>query len=240
MIEEMDIINNLNTGRVIFENVPDNLKPFWSGLILSRFNNYVKNIPDSIKELYQIIENENRWTEAYVQFSKIRQFVLDNKYDLPNSYLLLAEKTAKVTYNASGQSAPFDANSGWYISSLALQIANYFENDRLKEEVKVTVLLFNGNKKFKSNIQAAKDFLIHRKIDEILRFDWNPIGLNNVDDPSDEYISYVSEIFRLKKSGASRKEIAKCLLNIEIERMGFSGAMEDCLVIADKIIGVSY
>lgn len=240
MNEERDIIDDLNIGRLIFENVPDNLKPFWSGLILSRFNSHVKNIPDSIKELYQIIENENRWTEAHVQFSKIRQFVLDNKYDLPNSYLLLAEKTAKVTYNASGQSAPFDANSGWYISSLALQIANYFESDRLKEEVKVAVLLFNGNKKFKSNIQAAKEFLIYRKIDEILRFDWNPIGLNHIDDPRDEYISYVPEIFHLKKTGAGKQEIAKYLFKIETERMGISGAMEACLIIANKIVGASY
>lgn len=239
-MEEKDIVNDLNIGRVIFENVPDSLKPFWSGLILSRFNSYIKDIPDSIKELYPIIERKNRWAEAYPQFMIIRQSVLDNKYDLPESFLLLAEKTAKVTYNASGQSAPFDTNSGWYIANLALQAANCFENDRLKEEVLATILLFSSNKKFKSNIQAAKEFLIYRKIDEILRFDWNPIGLNHIDDPRDEYKSYVPEIFHLKRTGAGKQEIANYLFEIETERMGVSGAMDACLIIANKIIEASY
>ncbi|RZL14409.1 MAG: hypothetical protein EOO62_05525, partial [Hymenobacter sp.] len=36
-------------------------------------------------------------------------FLLENKNYQPEAYLLLAELVAKVTYNASGQSAPFDS-----------------------------------------------------------------------------------------------------------------------------------
>jgi hypothetical protein len=49
----------------------------------------------------------------------------------PESFLLLAETIAKVTYNASGQPAPFDFGSGWYIPSLAFQTALSFKDDRL-------------------------------------------------------------------------------------------------------------
>lgn len=63
-----DFKGNLAIGKLIFEDVPDNLKPFWSGLILSSFNDYVKYIPDSIGELYLIIDHENRWVEAHAQF----------------------------------------------------------------------------------------------------------------------------------------------------------------------------
>lgn len=61
------------------------------------------------------------------------------------SFLLLAENIAKVTYNASGQPAPFDADSGWYIPSLALQTARSFKDTRLMDEVQATILVFSNN-----------------------------------------------------------------------------------------------
>ncbi len=237
MIEKKDIETDLNIGKAIFENVPDSLKPYWSGLILLVFNNYIKEIPNSVKELYSIIDDQDRWTEAHSQFSKIRIFLLDNRCFQPESFLLLAEKIAKVTYNASGKSAPFDADSGWYIPSLALQTACIFKDTRLMDEIQAIILLFN-NKHFKNNIQAAKEFLIYRKIDEILWFDWDPIGINDIDDARDEYESYVTEIFNLKKATVGRQEIAKSLLKIETEKMGLNGTLENCLSIADKIISL--
>jgi len=192
MIEKEDIETDLNIGKAIFENVPSSLKPYWSGLILSTFNNYIKEIPNSVRELHSIIDDKNRWSEAHGQFSKIREFLLDHKNFLHESFLLLAEKIAKVTYNASGKPAPFDSDSGWYIPSLALQTARSFKDIRLMNEIQAIILLFN-NKNFRNNIQAAKEFLIYRKIDEILWFDWDPIGISDVDDARDEYESYVAD-----------------------------------------------
>jgi len=169
--ETHDIKTDIKIGREIFENIPNDIKPGWAGLVLSRFDNYVKGIPTSIKELYSIIDSKDRWNEAHGQFNKIRQFLLDNKDFKPEAYLLLAEKVAKITYNSSGQPAPFDSDSGFYIPSLALQTAGNFEDNRLEEEVKSTILLFNRNKKFKDNLNAAKDFLLYKKIDDILWFD---------------------------------------------------------------------
>jgi len=232
-----DIKNNLKIGEEIFENIPNDIRPRWGLLILSRFDNYIKDIPTSIKELYPIIENQERWRQAHGQFSKIRKFLLNNKSYKPEAYLLLAENVAKITYNATGDPAPFDYDSGWYIPICALKAAEVFEDDRLEEDVKAAILLFSRNEKFKVNLSAAKEYLIYKKIDDILWFDWDPIGIIDMA-PRDEYQGYVPEIYNLKKSGAQRDEIAARLFKLQVDRMGVTGDLERLKKIADKIIQV--
>jgi len=236
--EEYDIKTNIKIGQQIFENIPNDIRPSWAGLVLSRFDHYIKNIPTPIIDLYPIIANKDRWREAHEQFSKIRQFFLDNKNYQPESYLILAELVAKITYNASGQPAPFDSDSGHYIARSALRATEHFDDNRLEEEVKSTILLFNRNKKFKDSLTAAKDFLLYKKIDDILWFDWDPIGVNDLA-PRDEYQSYVPEIFGLVKAKADRQEIANRLHKLETENMGMGGTIENCLTIADKILNAT-
>ena len=235
MSENYDIKTRIEIGRQIFENIPDEIKPCWAGLILSRFDNYLENIPTPIRELFPIIDNKEKWKSAHKQFTKIREFGLDNLKYRPE-YLRLAELVAKVTYNASGEPAPFDSDSGHYIASFALKAAEHFDDNRLEEEVKSAILLFNRNKKFKNNLTAAKDFLLYKKIDDILWFDWDPIGVNGFA-PRDEYQSYIPEIFRLVKAEANRQTIADRLLKIETEDIGMNGTIENCLKVADKILG---
>jgi len=236
-MEKIDISNNIEIGKQIFEKIPNDLIPCWAGLILSLFDNNVKDIPTEIKDIYSIIDDPNRWAEAHKQFTKIRLFNLKNKDYKPESYLLLAEMVAKVTYNSSGRPAPFDKDNGWHIASLALKAAKYFDKDHLEEEVKSVILIFNRNKELRKNLATAKDFLIYKKIDDILWYDWDSIGIKDMA-PRDEYQSYVPRIFRLKKSGADRQEIANLLLRLETETMGMGGKLESCLAIADKIIAV--
>lgn len=222
-------------GEQIFENLPNDIRPGWAGFVLSRFDNYLKNIPTFVLDLYPIIDNKSRWPEAHEQFTKIRVFGLENKKYEPEIYLRLAELVAKVTFNASGQPAPFDSDSGHYITSLALKATEYFGDNRLEEEVKSAILLFSRNKKFKVNLTATKDFLLYKKIDDILWFDWDPMGVNDTG-PRDEYQCYVPEIFGLVMSKAERQEIAKRLFKLETENMGMEGKLEGCLSVADKIL----
>jgi hypothetical protein len=233
--EQQDIKTNIKIGQQIFENLPNDIRPGWAGLVLSRFDHYIKDIPTSILELYPIIENKDRWKEAHEQFSKIRVFGLENKNYKAGNYLRLAELTAKVTYNASGQPAPFDSDSGNNIPSFALKATEHFDDNRLEEEVKSAILLFNRNKKLKKSFTAAKDFLLYKKIEDILWFEWDPIGINDRA-PRDEYQAYAPQIFRLVKSKADRQEIANRLHKLETENMGMRGAIENCLAIAEKIL----
>lgn len=232
--EQYDIKNNIKIGQEIFENLTHDIRPGWAGLVLSRFDHYLKDIPTSIRELYPIIDDKDRWKEAHKQFTKIRVFGLENKNYEPNN-LRLAEVVAKVTYNASGQSAPFDSDSGHYLASLALKATEYFQDNRLIVEVQSAILLFSRNKKFKDNLTVAEDFLLYKKIDNILWFDWDPIAVNDIAQ-RDEYKSYVPEIFRLVKAKSGRQEIANILYKFETENMGMSGTIENCLTIADKIL----
>ena len=236
--DQYDIKTNIAIGKQIFESLLNDIRPGWAGLVLSRFDHYIKPVPSSIIELYSIIDNKERWTEAHGQFDKIRRFLLNNKRYQPEAYLLLAELVAKVTYNASGQPAPFDSDSGHYIASLALKAAEHFNDTRLEEDLKYVILLVNRNTKFRESLIAAKDLFLYKKIDDILWFDWDPIGINDTA-PRDEYQSYVPEIFGLVKANADRKEIANTLFRLETEKMGMRGTFENCLTIADKILQVS-
>lgn len=233
--EQHNIKTNIKIGQQIFEDLPNDIRPGWAGLVLSRFDHYVKDIPTSILELYPIIDSKDRWKEAHGQFSKIRVFGLGNINYKPENYLRLSELVAKVTYNASGQLAPFDSNSGHYIASLALKVTEHFDDNTLEEEVKSSILLFSRNNKLKNNLTAASDFLLYKKIDDILWFDWDPIGINDIA-PRDEYQSYIPEIFGLVKAKADIQVIASRLHKLETDNMGMSGTLKNCLIIADKIL----
>jgi hypothetical protein len=77
--------------------------------------------------------------------------------------------------------------------------------------------------------------LLYKNIDEILWNDWDPIGINDVA-PRDEYQSYTPEIFTLKLNGAEKEMIALKLFEIETKTMGLFGNIENCRLVATKII----
>ncbi len=229
------IMTDIQIGRQIFDDIPNNIKPGWAGLILSRFGNYVQHVPAAINELYPIIKKQETWKHAHHQYEKIRRLLPVNKKYLPEAYLLLAGNVAKVTYNCSNEPAPFNDDSGWHIPRLALQAATYFDDNRLEHEVRSGILIFERNKQLKNDLTTAKDFLLYEAIDDILWFEWDPIGVKDFA-PRDEYQSYVPEIFALKKSGAGSIEIAKRLSKLATESMGMGGTFENYLAIADKIV----
>ncbi|MBE9597881.1 hypothetical protein [Pedobacter sp. MC2016-24] len=231
-----DIKTNIKIGEQIFEAVPSSLKPKWAGIILNKFNRYITEIPE-IKELTEIIKKSDRWHEAHEQFGLIRRFLLDNTNYTPQEYILLAESIAKITYNSSREPAPFDFDSGYYVPSLALKAAEFFQDERLQEDIKTTLLLFSRNKNLKTDLSKAREILLYQQIDDILWYDWDPIGINDMA-PSDEYQSYTPQIFGLVKSNTDRMFIAKTLFKIETYNMGLAGNIEKCLRIADKILAI--
>ena len=59
-----DIKTNIEIGKQIFEAAPMNPKPMWAGIILNKFNKYIKEIPEPIRRLNDIIKKTDRWHEA--------------------------------------------------------------------------------------------------------------------------------------------------------------------------------
>jgi hypothetical protein len=80
---------------------------------------------------------------------------------------------------------------------------------------------------------SERDQKIYGEIDEILYFDWNPIGDREL--PRDEYQSYTPKIFNLKKLGSSCETIAQTLCEFEFFIMGQFGDIERCRRVAKRI-----
>jgi hypothetical protein len=63
---------------------------------------------------------------------------------------------------------------------------------------------------------------IQRSIAEVLRRNWDPIGIRDMPDSSDEYDAYVGGVYRLLVSGASVRELAEHLAAVDTEALGFA------------------
>jgi hypothetical protein len=73
----------------------------------------------------------------------------------------------------------------------------------------------------------------YKRIDEILYYEWNPIGDNEL--PKDEYHQYLPQVFSLKIHNADIDKIAAYLYQIETENIGVAGNIQHCKMVAGMI-----
>jgi len=59
-----------------------------------------------------------------------------------------------------------------------------------------------------------------RRIDEVLHYLWDPIGVGGVPEARDEYSSYAGVVQSMMKKGAECKEISQYLVRIRADHMG--------------------
>ena len=74
------------------------------------------------------------------------------------------------------------------------------------------------------------------RIDEVLHYLWDPIGISDTPEARDEYYDYAAHVFSLCKSKASKSDIANYLSYVVNERMGLSRGSEHDLKITDIIL----
>lgn len=60
------------------------------------------------------------------------------------------------------------------------------------------------------------------RCDEVLHYLWDPIGVAGEACARDEYETYVPRILRMVLEGASRDEIARALVRLQVEHIGVS------------------
>lgn len=215
-----EIINNITEGRRIFETVPSAVRPCWGGLLLARFREAMgEALPVPMAGLQEICDDPTRWNEAYDQFQKIRCFGREHDCALQN-FLLLAEKIAKVTFNATDPPARFDDNSGWFIPKLCLLAAR--ERDETWDLAFLSALvMFDGRRDDTENIATPKAFRGWRRVDEILFYDWDPIGICDNFSCRDEYEGYVTGVLLAATSAKNTvDDIADHLRHVEEQEMG--------------------
>lgn len=63
---------------------------------------------------------------------------------------------------------------------------------------------------------------LFQRIDEILYYVWDPIGVCGVPAARDEYSGYVPLVFKLLMRGATELEVAQYLMNVACDNMGLS------------------
>lgn len=79
---------------------------------------------------------------------------------------------------------------------------------------------------------------LYNKIDEILWLEWDPIGINDMEGPRDEYCGYIPELINLKMKNVKELEISNFLFEIETINMGLFGNKENCEKVAELIIKI--
>jgi hypothetical protein len=111
-------------GRLIYEALPNDRRPFWAADILDLClgalpsTDELEDAIDEMEDLCALARRALTWRDAHDAFSRVRDHTLaeDRTHAGGPVYVALlevAENVAKVTYNASGQPAPFDYNCGY-------------------------------------------------------------------------------------------------------------------------------
>ena len=63
---------------------------------------------------------------------------------------------------------------------------------------------------------------LYGRVDEVLTYVWDPIGIAIVAEARDEYQGYLPKVFKLVLNSQPTKTITDYLLQIETESMGFN------------------
>ena len=120
--------DSLEAGRLIYEQISSDQRPLWAASILDLCRSLIPAVPE-IDAIYDIALNRSRWKAAHAAFWPVRDLTLKAERSkstdpLYAGILYVTENAAKVTYNASGDPAPFDDDAGWWLVSNLRHVAD--------------------------------------------------------------------------------------------------------------------
>jgi hypothetical protein len=137
----------LEAGKLLYERLEPGRRPGWAVAVLDACCSAVSAVPAEVEAVREIALTPARWTEAHAAFQAVRMLVLLNERRSPKArtigdeMLYLAENVAKVTYNASGASAPFDHDAGWWVAKIARSIVERSKDSGLEDRVWKTLAM---------------------------------------------------------------------------------------------------
>jgi hypothetical protein len=70
---------------------------------------------------------------------------------------------------------------------------------------------------------------LYLRVDEVLHYLWDPIGVSGIPMARDEYQSYVPQVVMLLKENANAEQIANYLNEVVTKRMGLSENLDATL-----------
>jgi hypothetical protein len=83
---------------------------------------------------------------------------------------------------------------------------------------------------------SANEKELYRRVDEILHYIWDPIGVSDIPLARDEYHSYLPKVFNLVISDAKYHEISDYLVKVESGSMGMSASSGKANEVAKLLI----
>jgi hypothetical protein len=133
-------------GRLVYETIPEQEHGQWALCVLALALKYAPASNYQVRWFLRVSRWRYLWFTAHSHFDAIRRVTLKfekrkqrsnslTKNDESRYHLcLLAEKVAKVVYNTTDPSGPFDANSGWYIVPALHGLLEVCEDERFNRE----------------------------------------------------------------------------------------------------------
>lgn len=207
--------------KLLFDDVPNNLKPAWLVLLLTYFDYYIENIPQVITDLIQIIDDKNNWFKAKHQVYEIAKYRIKNKDITIEYYLRLAEKIAYFTDDILQNKANFDKKSCNDFVQLANTAGQYCsENHFIIYDLESGFTILRYESELQELIKTTEDFRIFRTIDHVVWRKWDPLKLNTRW-LRHEYLMYLHVIFSMIKSNESVNIIAKHLQKLEKKQFNY-------------------
>lgn len=80
---------------------------------------------------------------------------------------------------------------------------------------------------------SQKDKELYRRIDEILYYQWDPIGVSDVVWSRDEYQNYLPTVFKLVLEKSNKEEIEDYLSKVVTDQMGLRSDKKHNMKIVD-------
>jgi len=141
----------LEAGRLIFENLPAQVRPRWASKILRLAVGRSGSSVPPIDHLLEIADRPTEWGNAHRVFSLLRKSTLDlerlqnrtPEQEIVIHNLYLAENVAKVIYNSTDPPDEFDEDSGWWVVACLRGIVDWWNDEEFSEEA-WSALCFDG------------------------------------------------------------------------------------------------
>jgi hypothetical protein len=120
---------------MVYEQLPKDVRPGWAGSILDLCRRRFPHVRE-VDDVYFISCDCTHWARARHAFDAVRCLTLAETAPFPGAPLLfrLAENTAKVIYNASGASAPYDHNAGWKVVEDLQALCEFIDDPKFTAE----------------------------------------------------------------------------------------------------------
>ncbi len=77
---------------------------------------------------------------------------------------------------------------------------------------------------------------LYKRIDDILFYEWDPIGVSEIEEARDEYHSYLPRVFKMALEHEEPYGIAKYLTEVTTSSMGLGACSDHDLKIAKQIL----